>query len=66
MRDAGRAQALSLLIGSSMMGLRLLQERMMKKEGEEARDGVADGVDANGQQEGRCGSEESGCEVRER
>ena len=46
MRDAGRAQALSLLIGSSMMGLRLLQERMMKKEGEEARDGVADGVES--------------------
>ena len=32
LRDAGRAQALSLLIGSSMMGLRLLQERMMKKD----------------------------------
>ena len=46
LRDAGRAQALSLLIGSSMMGLRLLQERMMKKEGEEARDGVADGVES--------------------
>lgn len=30
-----------------MMGLRLLQERMMRKEGEEAvRDGVVDGVES--------------------
>ncbi|KZV64843.1 hypothetical protein PENSPDRAFT_587764 [Peniophora sp. CONT] len=46
LRDAGRASVLSLVIGSSMMGLRLLQERMMRKEGEEARDGVADGVES--------------------